>query len=142
MDLSGCRTRYLEHNSGSLEECRNSSSMSCIFLDVVSSGYPVTFPYPPQMHPFSWTFPFFNLIALSFALCTALVVYLLASRDSTSVLSRVIPWKKWKLPPGPRGAPVVGNLLQMRRIRRDPKELAAYVSSTLVTIHEHTYRLS
>lgn len=39
----------------------------------------------------------------------------------------LISQKGWTLPPGPQGAPIVGNLLQMRSFRRDPIRIAAYV---------------
>lgn len=62
-----------------------------------------------------------NLNLVSLFLLLSLAVYLWA------VARRNLFGKQWVLPVGPHGVPLFGNLLQIRRLRRDPMQMAAYV---------------
>lgn len=68
-----------------------------------------------------------SLIVFLFSLCMVLVLYFRRPNP------RFLFGKRWVYPAGPRGQIVVGNLLQMRRVRRDTVGMAAYVGSKSVS---------
>ena len=63
------------------------------------------------------------------------ISFVLVVRHITKALDaqRAPKGKQWRLPPGPAGNLLVGNLLQVRKARRDEVWLSDYVGSMLAT---------
>ncbi|KAI1497639.1 cytochrome P450 2C31 [Biscogniauxia marginata] len=81
-------------------------------------------------------YPYLGLFLVLCSSCVALVLQFLKPTD--------LKWsggtKRWAMPPGPPGLPVLGNLLQMMRARRGPVSLNNWLASLIpygemVTLH-------
>ena len=67
-----------------------------------------------------------GLLFGALALPIALILLLLKELSNPVDKKWKLRGKKWKLPPGPKGSPIVGNLLQFSRAR-DSGKLIPYV---------------
>ena len=84
------------------------------------------------------SFPFDSLLDATLSVQTAFflfaaflfLLYLILHETVAPAHVRFFPLRsKWRLPPGPRGLPLIGNLQQWRSARRSPKTLLPYVTS-------------
>ena len=82
---------------------------------------------------------FHGLNALSSALflsiiCIVAVPFLIIREMFKPIDQRKAPaGKRWRLPPGPLGIPIFGNLLQFRKARHDSAQLFQWVSIHFLT---------
>ena len=76
---------------------------------------------------------FFSLQAISAVVLAIVIVPFLIVREIFKPLHRrkSLDGKAWKMPPGPPGVPIFGNLFQWREARRTPPDFMAYVDFTL-----------
>ncbi|KAF2231527.1 cytochrome P450 [Viridothelium virens] len=88
------------------------------------------------MYPMeSSSYPYLGLLLVLGSICAALVQFL-KPRDLKSPGGT----KRWAMPPGPAGLPVLGNLRQMMQARRGPVALNNWLASLIpygemVTLH-------
>jgi hypothetical protein len=77
-----------------------------------------------------------GLLLVALALPIALLFLLLKELSKPVDKKWKLRGRKWKLPPGPKGSPIVGNLLQFSRAR-DTGKLIPYVRTSTLTLIPH-----
>lgn len=70
---------------------------------------------------------YYGLALIFFTICLAIIELLRPAHLKWLMFS-----KRWRMPPGPPGQPIVGNLLQMMEARRDSRSFNEWVSTTAV----------
>ena len=79
------------------------------------------------------TLPFQQLALICVSVLSISLLLVIQHISKPLDAQRAPKGKQWRLPPGPAGSFLVGNLLQMRRARRDEICLSDYVGFMLIS---------